>query len=275
MKLAWLTDVHLNFLDADERKKFYQEIINTGCDSVLLSGDIAEAPSITNLLQELSDFIERPVYFVLGNHDYYRGQIAPIRREMEALTQSNEYLFWLPASSPLQLDTDTLLVGQDGWADGRLGDYHNSQVTLNDSRMITDLFQEKILGRSQLLAKIQQLADYDASQLQEQLIQAISRHPRRIIVLTHIPPFAEACLHEGKISNDDWLPYFSSKASGDVLMNICTAHPNIDFLAFCGHTHSKARYCSLPNLIVEAGHAEYHRPEIQKIISLEQLSPKD
>ncbi len=26
MKLAWLTDVHLNFLDADERKKFYQEI---------------------------------------------------------------------------------------------------------------------------------------------------------------------------------------------------------------------------------------------------------
>ncbi|STX53054.1 phosphoesterase [Legionella geestiana] len=31
MKLAWLTDVHLNFLDADERKKFYQEIINTGC----------------------------------------------------------------------------------------------------------------------------------------------------------------------------------------------------------------------------------------------------
>lgn len=88
MKLAWLTDVHLNFLDADKHKKFYQEIINTGCDSVLLSGDIAEAPSIKHLLQELSDFIERPIYFVLGNHDYYRGQIDTIRREMEALTQS-------------------------------------------------------------------------------------------------------------------------------------------------------------------------------------------
>lgn len=275
MKLVWLTDVHLNFLDADERKKFYQEIINTGCDSVLLSGDIAEAPSITNLLQELSDFIERPVYFVLGNHDYYRGQIDPMRREMEALTQSNEYLFWLPASNPLQLGTDTLLVGQDGWADGRLGDYHNSRIGLNDSKMIADLFQEKLLGRSPLLAKMQQLADYDASQLQKQLIQAISRHPRRIIVLTHIPPFAEACLHEGKISNDDWLPYFSSKASGDVLMNICTAHTDIDFLVLCGHTHDKAKYCPRPNLIVEAGHAEYHRPEIQKIIYLEQLSPKD
>ena len=49
MKLAWLTDVHLNFLDADERKKFYQEIINTQCDGVLISGDIAEAPSIKNI----------------------------------------------------------------------------------------------------------------------------------------------------------------------------------------------------------------------------------
>ena len=26
MKLAWLTDIHLNFLDANERKHFYQEI---------------------------------------------------------------------------------------------------------------------------------------------------------------------------------------------------------------------------------------------------------
>ncbi len=269
MKLAWLTDVHLNFLDANERKNFYQEIINTRCNGVLASGDIAEAPSIKDILQELAEFIEQPIYFVLGNHDYYRGQIDAVRREMGALTKSNEYLFWLPASNPLQLDTDTLLVGQDGWADGRLGDYHNSRVALNDSRMITDLFQEKMLGRSKLLAKMQQLADYDANQLQEHLMQAAILHPRRIIVLTHIPPFAEACLYEGKISNDDWLPYFSSKASGDVLMNICTKHPNINFLVLCGHTHGKAKYCPLPNLIVEAGHAEYNRPEIQKIISIE------
>jgi len=188
MKLVWLTDVHLNFLDANERKKFYQEIINTRCDGVLVSGDIAEAPSIKDILQELAKFIEQPVYFVLGNHDYYRGQIDEVRREIGELTASNEYLFWLPASNLLQLDTNTLLVGQDGWADGRLGNYHNSRVALNDSRMITDLFQAKVLGRSQLLAKMQQLADYDANQLQAQLMQAVIQRPRRIIILTHIPP---------------------------------------------------------------------------------------
>ncbi len=62
MKLAWLTDVHLNFLDANERKNFYQEIINTRCNGVLASGDIAEAPSIKDILQELAEFIEQPIY---------------------------------------------------------------------------------------------------------------------------------------------------------------------------------------------------------------------
>ncbi len=178
MKLAWLTDIHLNFINLAARQKFYQEIIDTECDGVLLSGDIAEAPSIKDILQELSEFIEKPVYFVLGNHDYYRGQVNEVRSQMTELTQSNQYLFWLPASSSQRLDADTILVGHDGWADGRLGNYYDSKVVLNDSRMITDLFQEKILGRSQLLAKMQQLADLDASQLQMQLLKAVKEHPR-------------------------------------------------------------------------------------------------
>lgn len=269
MKLAWLTDVHLNFLDTDERKKFYQEIINTKCDGVLISGDIAEAPSIKNILKELATFIKKPIYYILGNHDFYRGQVDAVRKEMIALTESREYLFWLPASEPLQINDTTILVGQDGWADGRLGNYYESRVVLNDSRMIADLFQEKILGRSQLLAKMQQLADHDAEQLRIQLIEAVKKQPQRIIVLTHIPPFKEVCLHEGKINNDDWLPYFSSKATGEVLKDIGMTYPDIHFLVLCGHTHDKAEYNPLPNLQVEAGHAEYNRPEIQKIISIE------
>ena len=36
MRLAWLTDIHLNFLDDDGREIFYQEILNTHCDSVVI-----------------------------------------------------------------------------------------------------------------------------------------------------------------------------------------------------------------------------------------------
>ena len=269
MNLAWLTDIHLNFIDLARRPQFYQEIVDSTCDRVLISGDIAEAPCIKELLQELSCFIKKPVYFVLGNHDYYRGQISEVQSEMTDLSKSNEFLFWLPASGPLRLNDNTFLVGQDGWADGRLGNYYESRVVLNDSRMIADLFQEKILGRSQLLAKMQQLADHDARQLRIQLIEALKKHPKKIIVLTHIPPFKEVCLHEGKTNNDDWLPYFSSKATGDVLNDMCVTYPDIHFLVLCGHSHDKAKYNPLPNLLVEAGHAEYKMPEIQKIIYTE------
>ena len=265
MQYAWLTDIHLNLIDDVTRQKFYQEIVNTGCDGVLISGDIAEAPCLVDILNEMVRYIDKPIYFVLGNHDYYRGHIQEVHDAMTALTKEHDKLFWLPASEIQKLENNTFLIGQDGWADGRLGDYQNSRVVLNDSRMIADLFQEKILGKYQLLEKMQQLADADAIKLQNDLKQAVSQTPKKIIVLTHVPPFKEACLHEGKISGDDWLPYFSSKVIGDLLTAVAQQNPQIEFLVLCGHTHSKANVC-YDNLVIEVGKADYCRPEIQKII---------
>ncbi len=266
MKLAWLTDIHLNFLDDDARKQFYRQIVTTNSDAVLISGDIAEATSVSDILTEMAAYINKPIYFILGNHDYYRGQINEVREAMSVLTKEEKFLFWLPASGMQMLDKNTILLGQDGWADGRLGDYENSRVALNDSRMIADLFQEKILGKTQLLEKMQQLADEDAMQLQNDLVQAVSQRPKKVLVLTHVPPFKEACLHMGKISNDEWLPYFSSKVVGDMLMKIARDNASIEFLVLCGHTHSEANYQPLDNLVIKAGQAEYYRPRVQEIL---------
>jgi predicted MPP superfamily phosphohydrolase len=268
MKLVWLTDIHLNFLDGNARQKFYQGILQNNFNALLISGDIAEAPSLANILKEMAEKINKPLYFVLGNHDYYRGEINAIHGEMKKLTEAERLLYWLPASGMQVLDKNTILVGQDGWADGRLGDYQNSRVALNDSRMIADLFQEKILGKFQLLEKMQQLADADAMRLQNDLEETISQKPQKIIVLTHVPPFKEACFHKGEISGDDWLPYFSSKVIGDVLTAVAQQNPEIEFLVLCGHTHSEAKFQPISNLIVEVGRAEYYQPTIQKVISV-------
>lgn len=267
MKLAWLTDIHLNFIDENTRKKYYQDIVNIQCDGVLISGDIAEAPSLVDLLTEMVKYIKKPIYFILGNHDYYKGKIDEVRDAMKLLSEVNEQLYWLPASGMQQLGDDTILIGQDGWADGRLGDYQNSSVMLNDSLLIADLLQEQILGRFQLLQKMQQLADTDAMQLQKDLELAVNQHPKKIIVLTHIPPFKEACLYMGKIRNDNWLPYLSCKAVGDVLMKIAQKSPQTDFLVLCGHTHNDASYQPLNNLLIRTGKAEYRYPEIQCLIN--------
>jgi len=268
MKLIWATDIHLNFLDDNERREFYQKIVSTQCNAILLSGDIAEAPCLIEILTEMADYINKPIYFVLGNHDYYRGKINEVRAAITALSEAHEKLFWLPASGMQFLENDTILLGQDGWADGCFGDYQNSRVALNDSRMIADLFQEKILGKSQLLEKMQQLADIDAKQLQHDLEIAVGKNPKKIIILTHVPPFREACFYNGKMSDDDWLPFFSSKIMGDVLLQAASDNVAIEFSVFCGHTHGEAHYKPLNNLAINVGGAEYHQPVIQKIITV-------
>jgi len=264
MKLTWLTDIHLNFLKVEARKAFYQSVVNKNSDVILISGDIAEAPSVSDLLKEMAEYIKKPIYFVLGNHDYYSGQVSEVRHEMAKLTKKEKLLNWLPICEPIILEDNIVLVGHDGWADGRFGDYTNSIIRLNDERMIADLFQAKLLGKFSLLEKMQEFADSDAKELNEKLYKAIEQYkPKKIIVLMHIPPFKEVCMHKGKISDDSWLPYFSSKIMGDILLEIARKNAGVQFEVLCGHTHSEAFYQPLQNLVVKVGRAEYFAPKVQ------------
>lgn len=176
MQLAWLTDIHLNFLNTEERHNFFQEILTKNIDGILLSGDIAEASSVCEILSEMAAMINKPLYFVLGNHDYYGSEISHVRQKVSELTKKSEFLYWMPTAGIQFLEKDVILLGEDGWADGRYGDYQNSQVSLNDNRMIADLFQKKLLGKDHLLKKMQQLADDDAGYLKSNINNAISQH---------------------------------------------------------------------------------------------------
>lgn len=269
MSFLWLTDIHLNFLGMNDRNFFYKGLAESPDEAVLISGDIAEAPSLSEILKEMASSIEKPIYFVLGNHDYYRGRVCHVRDEMSRLTKEENLLFWLPASGPQRFGNDTILLGQDGWADGRYGNYDKSPVRLNDSRMIAELLEADRLGKSALLGKMQEFSDKDAIQLKSDLESALTNHsPKKIIVLVHVPPFRESCLYEGHVTNDDFLPFFGSKVTGDVLLEIAKENPGVDILVLCGHTHSESYLKPLKNLVVKVGKSEYSRPEIQKLISL-------
>lgn len=82
-RLAWITDVHLNFLDPPEVEEFFRTVSDTVADAVLLSGDVGEARDAAVRLNALHTAVGRPVYFVLGNHDFYRGSIAGLRSKIE------------------------------------------------------------------------------------------------------------------------------------------------------------------------------------------------
>lgn len=268
MNLCWLTDIHLNFLSEKERFVFYEQINKKDCAGILIAGDIADAPSLNLILKEMVQALQKPIYFVLGNHDYYHSEINEVKTEIETLCSNNSMLHWLPKEKFVLLNKDTILLGQDGWADGRYGDYQNSSIVLNDSRLIYDLFSQSILGKNKLLDKMQELADIDAQALQDDLSNSITEETKKIILLTHVSPFEGSCWHEGEISAPDWMPFFTSKAIGDVISQAAQDHPTIDFLVLCGHTHSSGIYKPLPNLLVKSGKAEYYKPEIQGIIEI-------
>ena len=80
MRLAWATDVHLNFLEPPAIRRFLDALVADAPDAVVITGDLSEAPELEDHLAMIEAQIEVPVWFVLGNHDYYRARIANVRR---------------------------------------------------------------------------------------------------------------------------------------------------------------------------------------------------
>ncbi len=264
-RLAWLTDIHLNFLQPAQVTEFLARLRECPADAFLLSGDIAEGHNLLDYLQRLDDELDKPVYFVLGNHDFYRNSIAMVRGLTEEFCKESRLLTYLTRSAVIELTPTTGLVGHDGWADGRLGDFANSDVYLNDYLLIRE-----IVGRDkQLLGpRLRQLGDEAAAHFRAVLPAALAKY-QRLLVVTHVPPYREACWHEGRLSNDNWLPHFSCKAVGDVLREFMLANSGRQMTVLCGHTHGQGEAQILDNLKVLTGGAEYGQPAVQRVLEVE------
>jgi 3',5'-cyclic AMP phosphodiesterase CpdA len=274
--LAWLTDIHLNFVTPDEASSLARRIVESDADIVLVGGDIAEADSFADLLRQLAGESNIPCYFVLGNHDYYRGSITGVREEAKAISGESSNLHWLPGERVVQLTEKTSLVGHGGWGDGRMGKFFESNVILNDYALIeelqklhrTELLPPESILTPELHAKLGALGDEAADHFRLVLPQAL-KTSERVVVLTHVPPFREACWHEGQLSNDSWAPHFTCKAAGDVLVEFMVAHPDQTMTVLCGHTHSSGHARILDNLEVVTGDAVYGQPKIQQVLDVE------
>ena len=68
---------------------------------------------------------------------------------------------------------------------------------LNDYLLIEELTG---LDRATRLRKLNALGDEAADHLRSLLPYALA-HFRRVLTLLHVPPFREACWHEGRVSN--------------------------------------------------------------------------
>lgn len=264
-RLAWATDTHLNFLRVigalesfvESLKEDALEIAGWDLDALIITGDIAEGHDFGDHIESIKKQLGKPVYFVLGNHDIY-GSSFDSARDWAARLGG-----WLTSDGVVKLTDEVALVGHDGWYDARIGNPY--ALKMSDFMCIQNFNRKTIHGIVEM-SRIE--ADNAAAAAKVTLNKALDGFSK-VIFATHYPPFAGACWHEGKLSGDDWMPWFTSKAMGDMLLEVAIARPDKHILVLCGHTHSSGYYEAAPNLKVLTGQAQYHHPSLAGVLEVE------
>ena len=262
-KIGWATDIHLSVCNNTTRQHFYRDIRSAGLDHLWLGGDIGEADNIESLLSELIAQVETPVAFVLGNHDFYFGSIQEVRGLADQLCARFQNTVYLSHSRVQQITPTVGLVGHDGWADGRIGNFETSMVMMHDYRHIEELSGYDKLERWE---HMKQQGDLAARHLYDVLPDAMETYEETYLV-THLPPMREACWYDGNIADDEWAPHFTCKAVGDAILAIASQYSS-KLTVLCGHTHSPGVCEPAPNVTIYTDGAEYEKPKLSRIIEL-------
>jgi|LakMenEpi03Aug12_release.lakeMendotaPanAssembly.Ray.scaffolds.fasta_scaffold04997_17 predicted phosphohydrolase len=267
-QLIWVTDPHLNFVSFGRWERWIESIKRQNSDGLLITGDITEAEDLTFQLERIVDHLQIPIYFVLGNHDYYRGSIASVRERIDTFCRQSPNAIYLTHHDPIAFDSGWVLVGHDGWADGLFGNAQETTVRLNDFRLIGDysgLTYQEVLEMMAMLAR-------QASEELSMKLEAACSLGTKVLIATHVPPFSDACLYNNLPSDDQWLPFFASKTIGDCCLAFANRFPSHLFHVVCGHSHHRARVRITNNLTVWTGGAEYREPAIERVIDLGNLA---
>lgn len=261
-RVVWSTDLHFDASDRAQYRTFFDLVVAHEPDFFLIGGDISNGISSLTHLSNIAKLINKPIYFVLGNHDFYYGSIPAIRKEAEKLKREFPNLHYLTCKGIVPLSKQIALIGHDGWSDAKAGDYANSDVMLNDYFFIEEL---KRLNQEERFVKLNELGEEAAKYIKENLVKALKTHDR-VILLTHVPPFEESVLYEGVPADSNWTPHFVGKSTGEAIEAVMKENPNKQLLVLCGHAHWGQDIQILPNLRVVTGHADLGIPNVQGLI---------
>lgn len=233
--------------------------------ALIVTGDISEGDDVVYQLECLADTFDRPIYFVLGNHDFYGRSIAETRRKIADFARDHEHLHYLTDCGPIFLTDDAVLIGDDGWGDAGEGDFTGSTIRLNDFELIDDF-----RGRTpEICWSILQREGRGSSERLSQKLSELPSGVRHVLIATHVPPFRAACWYDGHITDDNWAPFFVCGQVGDALRRISLANPDRQHTVLCGHTHHEGDACILDNLMVHTGYSRYGTLDIESIIDLD------
>lgn len=253
MRLVWVTDTHLDSAPEWLRSRtLVPRIDSLEPDAVLITGDITTGKRIHRdlpwLARVLSGF---PIYFVLGNHDYYGLGFSRVHEMVRATVSEHENLCWLSDEALVSLRSRSCLIGVKGWYSASFGDPSNMRFAL-DWRRIPELASVDDLERVRLYSD---MAHDSAINVLSKLENAIVDHDT-VYVATHFPPWREVAPEHprlGRTIDDFWLSYHVNEPLGRAVEEFAAFHPEKRFIVLAGHTHLRKRALIRSNLECRVG----------------------
>lgn len=275
--ISWCTDIHLDCAEDPEGSTKKLAYASADADCIVITGDISISPAICTHLKLLDEVIQKPIYFVLGNHDFYFSDFVTTRKKVVDTCRSSSFLCYLSNLPFVRLDQNTALVGHDGWYDAGNGDPAISQFVMNDWIRIRDYLpaHRQLMGginidKRQIVNIARSVCSEGVKHVADGIKAAVRDNNETIVVVTHVPPFAESCKpSETKpMRLQDALPWYTSKMMGDMLLRAAQSLPHVKFIVLSGHVHSQYKGNILPNLEVRVGKSEYGTPQLAGIIPI-------
>lgn len=270
LNLIWTTDLHLDHASQGAWRGLIDAIRAPVCDDrradgLVITGDLSEGDDVTVKLRRMAHATEMPIYFVLGNHDFYGSSISRTRQRVIATVREDGRLNYLTDGGPIELAGGCFLLGEDGWGDATEGDFAGSPVRLNDFSKIEDF---RRLPPEHWKGQLNGLGEESAARLASKL-ESLPADADHVLILTHVPPFREACWYQGHTTDDDWAPFFVCGCVGRALRSFAATRPTTRITVLCGHTHHGGVCHLAGNLTVLTGEAIYGQPKIQGFLRIE------
>lgn len=247
--LLWATDLHLNYFSDEYIINFAKSIKEQykSASGLIISGDISIGTRLEKDLKNLLYGIQLPIYYVLGNHDYWYLSFNEIDKICSNLDKYNG-LFNLN-KCVIDIGDDKIISGFNGWYDCRLGSINNDYF-MNDWVKILDFANKNPI-------EISQNRSFLSFGFKERILKNDYIN-KNIIVVTHFPPFKTLIKNKNDIKC-----YYGSSDSGLILNDLKPFFKKI--ICLCGHTHSKAKLIK-DNLYCYVGEACRGKPSISGFV---------
>lgn len=262
-KICWLSDLHLDRAEPDARDALLKQLQHEDFDRAIITGDIATAEFLAEELERLADACgNKPLYFTLGNHDFYGSSLSQTYANVNKLCAKVPNLHHLQDSGIVELNRTTALVGHHGWPDARAGWGRDTIIKSPDHSNIED-FQK--LSDPQCFTKMESLGRQSTDHIRKSVLHALNKY-KHIVVATHVPPFVTSVFFGDNYSGNAQLPHFANVGMGAMLISIAKGVPGKKITVLCGHTHT-AHEETILNITCHVSGSQPGKPRIQQTFS--------